>query len=562
VAFSPDGQRLASAAQDDTRVQLWDVASGKELLTFKHLGSVISVAFSPDSQRLASVSSDARVKLWDLASGKELLAVKVQAGSFMSMAFSPDGQRLASAGHQTVRLWEVASGKELLVLKGSGDSVAFSPDGQRLASAGYDRTVRVWEVASGKELRTLQGHTGPVSSVAFSPDGQRLASAGLGHDTQKNQIYGEVKLWEVASGKELLTLKGEGHTHGVISVAFSPDGQRLASASWDGTVQLWEAASGKELLAVKGHIGPVWSVAFSPDSRRLASAGADGAVRLWETISGKELLALKGHSGGVRSVAFSPDGQRLAAGGIDNTVRLREAVRLSLETLRQRELGERATDLVESLFSLHVRQADVLEALRDNPKLTDSLRQAALTLAKQYRPDPQALNDASWAVVRQPGASADAYRRALRQAEEACRLEPQSAAYVNTLGVAQYRTGHYQAAVETLARSAKLNATPSDGPDPSDLAFLAMAQHQLGRKEQAQATLARLRETLSKPRWTNKAALLGLGASTVGLMDSPLGPGPLLAASALLPGRTNSPENAAFLREAEALIEATPPIKK
>jgi Flp pilus assembly protein TadD len=225
-------------------------------------------------------------------------------------------------------------------------------------------------------------------------------------------------------------------------------------------------------------------------------------------------------------VAFSPDGQRLASASEDKTVKLWETVRLPLETLRQRDLREQAFNLVESLFATHLRQTEVLQALRENPRLSEALRQTALTVLETYRQDPEPLNNASWEVVCKPHASADAYRHALLQAEEACRLEPQNGTYLNTLGVAQYRGGQYEAAAQTLARSEKLNTTPKDGPRPDDLAFLAMAQYQLGRKEQAQATLARLREAIKGSRSTRNL------------------------------------QSAAFLREAAALLEAPPSTKK
>jgi DNA-binding beta-propeller fold protein YncE len=211
--------------------------------------------------------------------------------------------------------------------------VAFSPDGTRLASAGQDNAVRVWEAATGREALTLKGHTGSVSSVAFSPDGTRLASGG------EDQT---VRVWDTATGRVTLALPG--HTLGVSSVAFSPDGTRLASASGD-TVRVWDAATGRQARALQGHTGPVHSVAFSPDGSRLASAGYDGTVRLWEAATGREALTLRGHTaegvyliGGVYSVAFSPDGTRLASGGADRTVRVwdaaagREALTLRLHT--------------------------------------------------------------------------------------------------------------------------------------------------------------------------------------------------------------------------------------
>ena len=158
---------------------------------------------------------------------------------------------------------------------------------------------------------TLKAMPVGVWSVAFSPDGQRLASGSWDKT---------VKIWDSATGKELFSLKG--HAGPVRSVAFSPDGQRLASASADQTVKIWDSATGKELFALKGHAGMVTSVAFSPDGQRLASGSTDKTVRIWDSVTGKELFALKGHAGAVRSVAFSPDGQRLASASNDKTVKI------------------------------------------------------------------------------------------------------------------------------------------------------------------------------------------------------------------------------------------------
>ena len=148
-------------------------------------------------------------------------------------------------------------------------------------------------------------------SVAFSPDGTRLASGSLG---------GTVRLWDVATGDELRWFTG--HTDDVHSVAFSPDGTRLASGSNDGTVRLWDVATGNELRRFTGHTDWVNSVAFSPDGTRLASGSWDETVRLWDVATGDELRRFEGHTSYVLSVAFSPDGTRLASGSLDDTVRL------------------------------------------------------------------------------------------------------------------------------------------------------------------------------------------------------------------------------------------------
>jgi WD40 repeat protein/tetratricopeptide (TPR) repeat protein len=172
----------------------------------------------------------------------------------------------------------------------------------------------VWDAQTGQETLTLHGHTAPVTSVCFSPDGRRLASASYDN---------AVKVWEAQTGQEALTLKG--HTGPVTSVCFSPDGRRLASASYDQTVKVWDAQTGQETLSLRGHSHMVSSVCFSPDGRRLASASWDQTVKVWDARTGQELRTLKGHTEGVTSVCFSPDGRRLASASWDQTVKVWDA---------------------------------------------------------------------------------------------------------------------------------------------------------------------------------------------------------------------------------------------
>jgi WD40 repeat protein len=131
-----------------------------------------------------------------------------------------------------------------------------------------------------KPLLTLKGHTSLVRSVAWSPDGQRLATAS-DDDT--------AKVWDAASGQELLTLRG--NSKGMSSVAWSPPqtgkDERLATGSYDNTAKVWDAASGKELLTLRGHTNSVYSVAWSPDGQRLATASRDHTAKVWEAASGR-----------------------------------------------------------------------------------------------------------------------------------------------------------------------------------------------------------------------------------------------------------------------------------
>jgi serine/threonine protein kinase len=162
-----------------------------------------------------------------------------------------------------------------------------------------------------RSIKTINGHSDWVFTVAFSPDGEMLASGSFDNT---------IKLWEIKTGNLIKTL--EGHTYWVNSVAFSPDGEILASGSWDWTIKLWDIKTGKLLKTLKGHTDAVNSVAFSPDGDILASGSEDNTIKLWEIKTGNLIKTLEGHTDAVNSVAFSPDGDILASGSWDWTIKL------------------------------------------------------------------------------------------------------------------------------------------------------------------------------------------------------------------------------------------------
>ena len=162
-----------------------------------------------------------------------------------------------------------------------------------------------------KLLKTLNGHSYPITSVAYSPDGTKIISGSWDNT---------IKILDANTGECLKTL--EGHSNVVRSVAYSPDGRKIISGSTDKTIKIWNANRGKYLQTLEGHSDRVYSVAYSPDGKRIISGSQDKTVKIWDANTGECLKTLAGHSYWVYSVAYSPDGTKIISGSLDGTIKI------------------------------------------------------------------------------------------------------------------------------------------------------------------------------------------------------------------------------------------------
>lgn len=305
----PEAESALHAAIQTSRVQL-------NLLG--HTGSVHSAAVNPAGTQAATLSEDGTARVWDLKSGKELLSLLTnyrENSLGISAVFTPDGAHLLTVSdNNSAKLWDLQTGQVVETLTGHTDyvgAVAVSPDGKIFATASGDKTAKLWDAATGKELFTLTGHEEAVDVLAFSPDGRRLYTGSDGD--------GLAKAWDTRTGKELFTFSGQGATIGVDSIAASPDGTLIATGEFDTNVKIWDAADGKLLRTLFGHASYVGGMAFSPDGKYLASSSEDGTARIWDPLTGRELLRLDGHTSGVLSVAFTPDSRHVVTVSRDGT---------------------------------------------------------------------------------------------------------------------------------------------------------------------------------------------------------------------------------------------------
>jgi WD40 repeat protein/outer membrane protein OmpA-like peptidoglycan-associated protein/tetratricopeptide (TPR) repeat protein len=293
------GLIYAMSGSDDGKAKIWDLPSGKQMLSLDNKNDVSSVAFGPYGKRALSATDRGDINIWSLPDGTQQITLKGHTRNITQAIFTNDGRYVLSASaDSTIRLWNVETGLMEKIYIGHLDKVngiSLSPDGNYFVSCSDDSNVLMWELMTEELVGIFEGHSGPVKSATFSPRGNFIVTGGQD---------GMVKKWDASSAQEVLEFKL--HSSQVNSVEVSPDGSTVVSGSNNGFVYVWDATSAEVKHVLLGHDKPVSSVFISKDAKYIISGSKEREPITWEYKTGNEVTPLSGHRDVINDVCFSP----------------------------------------------------------------------------------------------------------------------------------------------------------------------------------------------------------------------------------------------------------------
>ena len=317
VVYNPDSKNI-TAGSIDGKIFIWDAESGRQLRI--HSVPVVlsgntyvdsynffarSMVYSPDGKHLTVTMNLQTVKIIDIETGREVRTLSWSMPNTISdirVVYSPDGRRIVTGSSDgLVRIWDAMNGRLLHTLSGHTSGIwalAYSPDGKYIASGSHDTKVRIWDAESGKGILFFSGHTddntiwGAVRSLAYSPDGRYIASSSP---------Y-TIRIWDAQNGQEKISIRG-----GVQCLAYSPDGKNIVAGNGRGILIL-NAESGRVQMSLVGHIADVRSVAYSSDGKKILSHSFDNTIRLWDAATGKEIVLFISFSGSDSQLSLASRG--------------------------------------------------------------------------------------------------------------------------------------------------------------------------------------------------------------------------------------------------------------
>ncbi|MCA9427670.1 MAG: WD40 repeat domain-containing protein, partial [Candidatus Omnitrophica bacterium] len=311
--FTRDGKRLISAGMIGAEIQneaiVWDLETGDAIREFEHDVRVAQIALGPEEKLLASGDLNGTLKLWDLESGRELWSIQAHADRLDGLQFSPDGQSIASVSwDKFLKVWNVANGELRFAVSQEVQpcKVIFSPDGSRIV-VGMDTNLpsamKILSATSGETLATLPMNN--QRTMAYSPDGQWLATGGAD---------GMIRIHDAVSGEERRTWLG--HRQSINDLEYSADGGRIVTSGYGNKVNVWDAADGRLIDSLEKP-SPVYWLSFNPSGDQVALFSIEHGIRLWNIAKPLGGLTIRAYPVGSNTVVFSSDGQFLASIGGD-----------------------------------------------------------------------------------------------------------------------------------------------------------------------------------------------------------------------------------------------------